>query len=106
MQIFSAYPPDVVERLASPIVNNEADFVKATLDRQAGRVTELVAKPLLSILFPNLVRFSQPLSGMIASRKSLLKKVEFENDYGVGYRTAYQHASAGSKDFRSELRLH
>ncbi len=77
------YLPDVVERLASPILNDEADFVKAAFDRQAGRVTELVAKPLLSILFPKLVRFSQPLSGMIASRKSLLKKVEFENDYGV-----------------------
>lgn len=77
------YPPDVVERLASPILDDDADFVKSSFDRQAGRVTELVAKPLLSILFPKLVRFSQPLSGMIASRKSLLKKVEFENDYGV-----------------------
>lgn len=77
------YPHDVVDRLASPVLNNEADFVKSAFDRQAGRVTELVAKPLLSILFPKLVRFSQPLSGMIASRKSLLKKVEFENDYGV-----------------------
>ncbi len=77
------YPPDVVDRLASPILNKEADFVKSAFDRQAGRVTELVAKPLLSILFPKLVRFSQPLSGMIAGKKSLLKKVEFENDYGV-----------------------
>ena len=77
------YPTDVVERLAMPILNDEADFVKSDFDRQAGRVTELVAKPLLSILFPDLTRFSQPLSGMIAARKSLLKKVDFENDYGV-----------------------
>jgi glucosyl-3-phosphoglycerate synthase len=77
------YPPDVVERLAMPIINDEADLVKSCFDRQAGRVTELVAKPLLSILFPDLTRFSQPLSGMIAARKSLLKKVDFENDYGV-----------------------
>ncbi|HBH83776.1 MAG: glycosyl transferase family 2 [Bacteroidetes bacterium GWE2_41_25] len=77
------YPNDVVERLATPIINDEADLVKSSFDRQAGRVTELVAKPLLSILFPDLTRFSQPLSGMIAARKSLLKKVEFENDYGV-----------------------
>jgi len=77
------YPSDVVERLAMPILNDEADFVKSDFDRQAGRVTELVAKPLLSILFPDLTRFSQPLSGMIAARKSLLKKVDFENDYGV-----------------------
>jgi glucosyl-3-phosphoglycerate synthase len=77
------YPPDVVERLAMPIINDEADLVKSCFDRQAGRVTELVAKPLLSILFPDLTRFSQPLSGMIAARKSFLKKIDFENDYGV-----------------------
>ncbi len=77
------YSADVVEKLASPIINNEADFVKSCFDRQAGRVTELVAKPLLSILFPDLAKFSQPLSGMIAGKKSLLKKIEFENDYGV-----------------------
>jgi phosphoserine phosphatase SerB len=77
------YPEDIIERLAMPIVNGEADFVKSTFDRQAGRVTELVAKPLLSILLPELTRFSQPLSGMIAGRKSLLEKITFENDYGV-----------------------
>jgi len=77
------YPADVVEKLASPIINDQADFVKSSFNRQAGRVTELVAKPLLSILFPDLTRFSQPLSGMIAGRKSILKKMEFENDYGV-----------------------
>ena len=77
------YPPDVIERLAMPVINDEADLVKSSFDRQAGRVTELVAKPLLSILFPDLTRFSQPLSGMIAARKSFLKKIDFENDYGV-----------------------
>ena len=77
------YPSDIIERLTSPILNNEADFVKSCFDRQAGRVTELVAKPLLSILFPDLNKFSQPLSGMVAARKSFLKDIEFENDYGV-----------------------
>jgi len=77
------YPQNIVELLSDPIIKGEADFVKSCFDRQAGRVTELVAKPLLSILFPDLARFSQPLSGMIGCRKSLLKKVEFANDYGV-----------------------
>ena len=77
------YPENVTELLSAPILNDEADFVKSCFDRQAGRVTELVAKPLLSILFPELTKFSQPLSGMIAARKSLLKKIDFENDYGV-----------------------
>ncbi|HOW39470.1 MAG TPA: HAD-IB family phosphatase [Bacteroidales bacterium] len=77
------YPPDIVERLADPILKDEADFVKSCFDRQAGRVTELVAKPLLSILFPELTKYSQPLSGMVAGRKSILKQAELENDYGV-----------------------
>ena len=77
------YPENIVELLSGPILKDEADFVKSCFDRQAGRVTELVAKPLLSILFPELAKFSQPLSGMIGARKSLLKKIDFENDYGV-----------------------
>jgi glucosyl-3-phosphoglycerate synthase len=77
------YPPNIIELLSGPILNGEADFVKSCFDRQAGRVTELVAKPLLSILFPELARFSQPLSGMIGAKKSWLKKIDFENDYGV-----------------------
>jgi phosphoserine phosphatase SerB len=77
------YPPNIVELLSGPILDDEADFVKSCFRRQAGRVTELVAKPLLSLLFPELSRFSQPLSGMIGARKSWLKKIDFENDYGV-----------------------
>ncbi len=77
------YPENITELLSDPILKDEADFVKSCFDRQAGRVTELVAKPLLSILFPELAKFSQPLSGMIGARKSLLKKIDFENDYGV-----------------------
>lgn len=77
------YPKNIVSLLAGPIIQDEADFVKSYFDRQAGRVTQLVAKPLLSIFFPELEKFTQPLSGMIASKKSFLKDVEFENDYGV-----------------------
>lgn len=77
------YPENVVELLSGPILDNKAEFVKSSFDRQAGRVTELVAKPLLSLLFPELTRFSQPLSGMIGAKKSWLKKLDFENDYGV-----------------------
>ena len=77
------YPENIVALLTDPIVENRADFVKSYFERQAGRVTQLVAKPLLSILFPGLSEFKQPLSGMIAARKSFLSQVTFENDYGV-----------------------
>ncbi|MEC5148170.1 glycosyltransferase [Chitinophaga sp. 212800010-3] len=77
------YPDNIVDLLAGPIEKDEADFIKSYFERQAGRVTQLVAKPLLSILFPELAHFQQPLSGMIAAKKSFLSQVQFENDYGV-----------------------
>lgn len=77
------YPKNIVSLLADPILKGEADFVKSYFDRQAGRVTQLVAKPLLSIFFPELEKYTQPLSGMIAARKDFLEQIEFENDYGV-----------------------
>ena len=77
------YETDIIKKLSDPLINEKYDFVKSTFIREAGRVTELVAKPLLSILFPDLTIYSQPLSGMIAVKKEVLKKVNFENDYGV-----------------------
>lgn len=77
------YPEETIALLAEPLLLNEADFVKGTFARNAGRVTELVAKPLLNIFFPGIAHFSQPLSGMIAGRKSFFDKISFFNDYGV-----------------------
>ena len=77
------YPENSITKLAAPLLSNEADFVKGAFARNAGRVTELVAKPLLAIIFPGLSHFSQPLSGMIAGKKTFFNKIEFYNDYGV-----------------------
>jgi glucosyl-3-phosphoglycerate synthase len=77
------YPHYTIKLLTDPIISEEVDFVKSAFNRNAGRVTELVAKPLLSIFFPDLLRFNQPLSGMIAGRKSLLLQLDFRDDYGV-----------------------
>jgi glucosyl-3-phosphoglycerate synthase len=77
------YPENSIKNLAAPLLSDEADFVKGAFARNAGRVTELVAKPLLAILFPGLSHFSQPLSGMIAGKRTFFKKIEFFNDYGV-----------------------
>lgn len=77
------YPHYTIKLLTDPILQGEVDFVKSSFNRNAGRVTELVAKPLLSIFFPDLLRFSQPLSGMIAGKKSLFLQLDFRDDYGV-----------------------
>lgn len=79
----SSIESNIVQRLCEPIVLGEADFVKSTFGRKAGRITELVAKPLLEMFFPEALKFTQPLAGMVAGKKELLKKLEFANDYGI-----------------------
>lgn len=75
--------PEFIERLAEPVVNGEAEFVKGCFERAAGRVTELVAKPLLRMFYPDLARFKQPLSGEIAGLRTIFYKVGFERGWGV-----------------------
>jgi glucosyl-3-phosphoglycerate synthase len=75
--------PGIISDLIAPIQLDGADFVKAKFGRGGGRVTELTAKPMLRIFFPELTSFTQPLGGIVAARKSLLKSMRFESDYGV-----------------------
>lgn len=74
---------DLVERMTRPILEGQADYVKARFSRTAGRVTTLTARPLIQTFFPELAHFGQPLGGVVAARRSLLRKLQFENDYGV-----------------------
>jgi glucosyl-3-phosphoglycerate synthase len=48
-----------------------------------GRVTELMAKPLLNLFHPELAGFVQPLAGEFAARRELFNKVPFFTGYGV-----------------------
>jgi glucosyl-3-phosphoglycerate synthase len=48
-----------------------------------GRVTELVARPLLSLLFPHLAPVEQPLAGETAAWRSVLEEVGLADGYGV-----------------------
>ncbi len=48
-----------------------------------GRVTELTARPLLNLFFPELSGFLQPLSGEYAGRRAALESVPFFTGYGV-----------------------
>lgn len=50
---------------------------------QGGRVTELVARPLLNLHWPRLAGFVQPLGGEYAARRSLLERLPFPVGYGV-----------------------
>ncbi len=74
---------DLPDRMTQPVLCNEADLVKARFSRSGGRVTELSAKTLLQMFFPELIHIDQPLGGVIASRRQLVKSLKLENDYGV-----------------------
>jgi glucosyl-3-phosphoglycerate synthase len=54
-----------------------------TDENGGGRVTELVARPLLNLHFPSLAGFSQPLAGEIAIRRSLFAQLQVPVGYGV-----------------------
>jgi glucosyl-3-phosphoglycerate synthase len=90
-----AFSSSFVTGLLGPLLTDPAvGFVKATHDRPlatsegialtgGGRVTELVARPLLNAFWPQLAGFVQPLSGQFASRRQLLEQVPFVSGYGV-----------------------
>ena len=48
-----------------------------------GRVTELAARPLLNLFFPELAGFVQPLAGEYAGRRRTLERIPFVSGYGV-----------------------
>jgi glucosyl-3-phosphoglycerate synthase len=48
-----------------------------------GRVTELMARPLLNLHAPELAVFDQPLAGETAGRRELLEQIPFSAGYGV-----------------------
>ena len=48
-----------------------------------GRVTELAARPILNMFFPELSGMIQPLSGEQAGRRSVLERLPFFSGYGV-----------------------
>jgi glycosyltransferase involved in cell wall biosynthesis len=52
-------------------------------DGEGGRVTELVARPLLNLHFPGLAGFVQPLAGEIAIERDLFRRLSVPVGYGV-----------------------
>ncbi|MFD9602966.1 glucosyl-3-phosphoglycerate synthase [Streptomyces sp. NPDC059970] len=85
------FSADFVSGTVGPLLTDpNVQFVKAMYDRpfgdtagQGGRVTELVARPLLNLHWPQLAGFVQPLGGEYAVRRSLLERLPFPVGYGV-----------------------
>lgn len=73
----------VIAALAAPVLAGTADLVKGRFGRGGGRVTELTAKPMLRVFFPEVAHLAQPLGGLVGARRALLQQLEFEDGYGV-----------------------
>ena len=56
---------------------------EVALPEGGGRVTELAARPLLNLFFPELAGIRQPLAGEFAARRSLLERLPFATGYAV-----------------------
>jgi len=56
---------------------------ETTLPDGGGRVTELTARPLLNLFYPDLAGVQQPLAGEVAARRELLERLPFVTGYGV-----------------------
>jgi glucosyl-3-phosphoglycerate synthase len=84
-----------VRGLAGPLIeHDEIQFVKgaytrpfvagdAVVERGGGRVTELMARPLLRAFYPELAGFVQPLAGEFAGRRALFERLPWATGYAA-----------------------
>ncbi|MEP7004207.1 MAG: glucosyl-3-phosphoglycerate synthase [Chloroflexota bacterium] len=91
----SNFHPKFVYGLLGPLLfRPEIAFTKAFYRRPldvggqlqatgGGRVTELAARPIINMFFPELSGMIQPLSGEQAGRRSVLERLPFFSGYGV-----------------------
>lgn len=87
--------PRFVYGIVGPLITNpNLHYVKGFYQRPifaagalqaagGGRVTELMARPLINLFYPELSGVIQPLSGEYAGRRSALESVPFYSGYGV-----------------------
>ena len=92
--IVNIHPRFVYGIIGPLLLNLNVQFVKGFYRRPlrignkvqaggGGRVTELTARPLLNLFYPELSGVVQPLSGEYAGRREALEKAVFFSGYGV-----------------------
>jgi glucosyl-3-phosphoglycerate synthase len=84
------FPHHFVTGLLGPLLTGDFALVKATYSRplngiagEGGRVNELVARPIISLLYPELAGIRQPLAGETAAPRTVLEKMRLAPAYGV-----------------------
>lgn len=92
--VLDASPAFVLGLLGPMLVDPGVQLVKGfyrrpivaadgTVEEHGGRVTELTARPFLSLYRPELARFVQPLAGEWSGRRTHLETLPFPVGYGV-----------------------
>lgn len=89
------FTPHFVAGLLGPLlIDPEIEYVKAFYERPfagprgfhptgGGRVSEILVRPLLSLFYPELTAFLQPLAGEYAARREVFESLPFPTGYGV-----------------------
>jgi glucosyl-3-phosphoglycerate synthase len=92
--IVNIHPRFIYGLIGPLLLRPEIDFVKGYYRRplkvgnkmqagSGGRVTELTARPLLNLFYPELSGIVQPLSGEYGGRRKVLEQLPFFSGYGV-----------------------
>jgi glucosyl-3-phosphoglycerate synthase len=76
-----------------------------SLSADGGRVTELVARPLLSLWWPSLTSVVQPLAGEWAARRELMESLPIPVGYGVELATLLDTAREYGLDAVAQVDL-
>jgi glucosyl-3-phosphoglycerate synthase len=83
-------------------VRTESDGSTST---EGGRVTELVARPLISLWWPELAAVVQPLAGEWAARRSLMESLPIPVGYGVELATLMDTVAGHGLDAVAQVDL-
>jgi glucosyl-3-phosphoglycerate synthase len=76
-----------------------------SISTEGGRVTELVARPLLSLWWPELSGVVQPLAGEWAARRELMESLPIPVGYGVELSTLLDTAAGHGLDRIAQVDL-
>ncbi|HEY3773894.1 MAG TPA: glucosyl-3-phosphoglycerate synthase [Solirubrobacteraceae bacterium] len=109
-------PSHLLGLLGPLLADPSLGFVKGAFERpfdtgqerlahEGGRVTELMARPLINLHAPLLAGFAQPLAGEFAARRELLEQIPFPVGYGVEIATLLDALAVCGLDGLAECNL-
>lgn len=98
------------------LTDDNIKFVKGFYDRklksnnsinsEGGRVTEICARPLINLIYPELSGFIQPLSGEYGGYSNVLKNIYFTNGYSVEMKILIEILNKYGLNSMAQVNLH